>query len=86
MPSSTLSARGELGTYCPMTFQNGRPGESRLLSGRCWIWGRQVYVIGSRLADSGELLILITNARPETALRDYAQRWSIEPLFGALKI
>ncbi|EDZ97188.1 transposase IS4 family protein [Limnospira maxima CS-328] len=66
-------------------FDSLRPGEFRQLSGRRWVWGRQVYVIGSRLADSGELLILITNACPETALPDYARRWGIENLFGALK-
>jgi len=66
-------------------FDSLRPGESRQLTGRRWVWGRKVYVIGSRLADSGELLILITNARPETALSDYARRWGIENLFGALK-
>ncbi len=60
-------------------------GGSRVLSGRRWVWGRKVYVIGSRLPESGELLILITDARPETALRDYAQPWGIENMFGALK-
>ncbi|MDT9272934.1 MAG: transposase, partial [Limnospira sp. PMC 1234.20] len=33
----------------------------------------------------GELLILITNACPETALPDNARRWGIENLFGAMK-
>lgn len=66
-------------------FDSLRPGESRLLPGRRWVWGRKVYVVGSRLADTGELMILITNSRPRTALCDYAQRWGIETLFAALK-
>lgn len=66
-------------------FDSLRPGESRQLTGRRWVWRRKVYVIGSRLADSGELLILITDARPKTAMSDYARRWGIENLFGALK-
>jgi hypothetical protein len=62
-------------------FDSRRPGESHQLSGRRWVWGRQVYVISSRLDNLGELLILITDAYPETALRYSAQRWGLENLF-----
>jgi hypothetical protein len=32
-----------------------------------------------------ELLILITNHTPHSALKDYALRWNLETLFGAFK-
>ncbi len=66
------------------TFLALQPGEVKCLARKRWVWGRKVYVVGSRLADN-RLLILVTNTQPETALKDYAQRWGIETLFGALK-
>ncbi|PZU92845.1 MAG: IS4 family transposase [Leptolyngbya sp.] len=65
-------------------FANLTVGEQRVLSGKRWMWGRRVYVVATRLED-GELLILATNHRPETALADYRLRWGIETLFAALK-
>ncbi len=61
-----------------------RAGETRILSGKRWVWGRRVYVVATRLAD-GELLILATNQHPKTALADYRLRWGLETLFSALK-
>lgn len=70
-------------------FSSLAVGETRILSGRRRVWGRSVYVIGTRLKPSqkgdDEFLILITDHAPETALSDYAHRWGIETLFGALK-
>ena len=70
-------------------FANLSVGETRVLAGRHWVWGRQVYVIGTRLKPSSqgndEFLILVTNHLPHQALSDYAHRWGIETLFGALK-
>ncbi len=64
-------------------------GETRVLSGRYWVWGRPVYVIGTRLQPTrkgdDDFLILVTNHEPKSALSDYANRWGIETLFGALK-
>jgi hypothetical protein len=65
-------------------FASLRAGETRILSGKRWVWGRRVYVIATRLAD-GELLILATDHHPQTALADYRLRWGIETLFSALK-
>ena len=39
----------------------------------------------SQFEVDGELLILVIDSRPQTALRDYARRWGIETLFAALK-
>ncbi|MGD2184268.1 IS4 family transposase [Lusitaniella coriacea] len=70
-------------------FANLSVGETRILSGRHWVWGRPVYVIGTRLQPTrkgdDDFLILITNHCPQQAVSDYAQRWGIETLFGALK-
>lgn len=60
------------------------PGQTKILSKKRWVLKRKLHVLASRLAD-GELLILVTDSRPQTALRDYARRWGIETLFAALK-
>lgn len=65
-------------------FRDLKPGESRLLEGKRQVCGVEVFIIGM-LLPSGEYLILVTDKEPETALEDYAQRWEIETLFGALK-
>ena len=65
-------------------FANLKVGETRILRGKCKVWGYALYVSGTRLED-GAFLILASASRPETALRDYAKRWSIETLFGILK-
>ena len=44
----------------------------------------RVHLACKRL-DNGELLILATNANPETALAIYRKRWQIETLFAACK-
>jgi hypothetical protein len=54
------------------------------LSGRRWVWGRQVYISALRLED-GELLVVISSDSPQTAISDYAKRWGIETLFGMFK-
>lgn len=65
-------------------FAGLQVGEQRVLPNKRWVWGRQVYVVATRLAN-GELLILATNDDPETVLVDYRLRWGIETLFAALK-
>lgn len=59
-------------------------GQSLVLSHRRTMWGLQVYLVGCKLK-AGKYLIIVTNAKPKTALADYAQRWKIEVLFGILK-
>jgi hypothetical protein len=67
-----------------LLFSCLRCGESRVLRQRYRLWGNWVYVSGMRLHD-GELLIVVTPERTQRAIRDYAERWSIETLFGVLK-
>ncbi|UAJ73051.1 IS4 family transposase [Synechocystis sp. PCC 7339] len=65
--------------------------ETRVLPGKRWVWGRPVYVIGTRLKpqqksqDRDDDFLIIISHEPKTALKDYARRWGIETLFGALK-
>lgn len=67
-----------------ITFAHLQPGQSEVLSGRRWVWDRFVYVSALRLEDR-ELLIIISDDSPTTAVTDYAQRWGIETLFGMFK-
>jgi len=65
-------------------FAHLAKGQSLVLTQRRIMWGLQVYVVGGKLED-GKYLIIVTTAKPETALADYARRWDIETLFGILK-
>ncbi len=75
---------GQKSLSAAIIFAHLQPAHSEILSGRRWIWGRCVYVSALRLED-GELLIIISNDSPTTAIADYAQRWGIETLFGMFK-
>lgn len=65
-------------------FANLKPGQTRILSGRKWVWGRSVYVSALRLED-GELLIVVSSDSTSIAISDYGKRWGIETLFGMFK-
>lgn len=67
-----------------IVFAHLQPGQQEILSGCRWVWGRLVYISALRLED-GELLVVISNDSPQTAISDYAQRWGIETLFGMFK-
>lgn len=59
-----------------------------VLRGRRAICGQRLYIAGKRIlgrTKKGELLIVVTDAHPHTALQSYARRWEIETLFAALK-
>ncbi len=83
------TALGHKGVAAAQVFANLKVGETRVLSGRQWVWQCPVYVVGTRLEpdlrNEDAFLILITNVSDETAVSDYARRWGIETLFGALK-
>ncbi|HEY9768618.1 MAG TPA: IS4 family transposase [Coleofasciculaceae cyanobacterium] len=65
-------------------FAHLKPGQTQILSGRRWVWGRSVYVSALRL-DNGELLIVVSPDFCQTAISDYGKRWGIETLFGMFK-
>ena len=67
-----------------IVFAHLKPGQTQILSGRRWVWGRLVSVSALCL-DDGELLIVITPDAINSAISDYAQRWGIETLFGILR-
>lgn len=73
-------------------FRSLAIGQTQVLPGQRWVWGRPVYVIGTRLnpkqkskKTDDDFLIIITTHDPQTAVADYGNRWGIETLFGALK-
>jgi len=68
---------GQKSLSASILFAHLQHGQSEVLSGRRWIWGRCVYVSALRLED-GELLIIISDSSPATAIADYARRWGIE--------
>lgn len=59
-------------------------GQQRSLRTVRHVWGCRVYLAAQRLSAT-QWLIVISSDRPQRALSDYALRWSIELLFGALK-
>lgn len=65
-------------------FAKIKPGQTQILSGRRWVWGRSVYVSALRI-DDGELLIIVSPDSNQTAISDYAKGWGIETLFGMFK-
>ena len=65
-------------------FQNLDPGQHKVLQHRYLIASLNLAVAAARSSD-GNLVIIVTNRKPSTALKNYAQRWQIESLFKALK-
>ena len=65
-------------------FAHLQPGQTQILTGKRFVWGRLVYVSALRLDDC-QLLIVITPEPSSTAITDYGQRWGIETLFGMFK-
>ncbi|MBE9108121.1 hypothetical protein IQ273_01620 [Nodosilinea sp. LEGE 07298] len=62
--SDRLRRKGKRRQRGERVFANLKVGESRVLSGKRWVWGRRVYVVATRL-DNGELLIVATGHRPQ---------------------
>lgn len=67
-----------------VVFAHLQLGETQGLTKRRRLWGRWVYVAATRM-NNGKLLVVATDQAPETAIADYALRWSIETLFGMFK-
>jgi hypothetical protein len=63
---------GQKNLYASIIFAHLQSGQSAVLSGRRWVWGRFVYVCALRLED-GELLIIISDDSPTKAIADYAR-------------
>ena len=67
-----------------VVFADVKLSETKVLQRRRRLWGHWLYVSALRLEDYS-LLIVVTNHDNQTAIRDYAKRWSIETLFGIFK-
>lgn len=59
-------------------------GQTRLLRQPRCLWGLEVFLSAKRLGQD-DWLILVSDTYSAHSLEDYAQRWSIETLFAALK-
>lgn len=67
-----------------VVFQDLKPGQHRVLRDKRQLWGYWVYIVALRLEDQS-LLVVATQTAPQSAITDYAKRWSIETLFGIFK-
>jgi len=67
-----------------IVFSHLQIGQRSLLKRKRILWGHQVYVGALRLEDNS-LLTIIAPTYCQTIIDDYAQRWSIETLFGIFK-
>jgi len=67
-----------------VVFQDLKPGQHRVLREQRQLWGQWVYIAALRLEDQS-LLVVATQKAPQSAITDYAKRWSIETLFGIFK-
>ena len=65
-------------------FAHLQCGQTQVLPKRRRLWGRWVYLAATRM-NNNKLLVVATDQAPETAIADYALRWSIETLFGMFK-
>ena len=67
-----------------IAFADLAVGQTKILRHKRRLWGHWVYVAALRLEDNF-LLVVATQKTPESAISDYAKRWSIETLFGVYK-
>lgn len=65
-------------------FHDLRVHEQRVLRKPRWLWGHVLYLSAKRL-EEGEWLLIASEAYAAHALDEYAERWTIESLFAALK-
>lgn len=65
-------------------FARYRVGQIVTLPHARRLWGINVYVAGGRLA-GGDLLVVVSPQHSEQMIKEYAERWEIETLFGCLK-
>jgi hypothetical protein len=79
----TTDSRGRP-VHVEALFRGLTPTSERVLYGERIILGHKLYVAGLRLLD-GELLIVVTNESPGSAIKIYGFRWEIETLFSCLK-
>jgi hypothetical protein len=67
-----------------MAFADLAVGQPKVLRHKRCLWGQWVYIAALRLEDNA-LLVVATQSAPNSAISDYAKRWSMETLFGIFK-
>lgn len=72
---------GRISLKVRVLFAGLQVGQTRILRHKRQLWGHWVYIAALRLED-GSLLVVATQSKPNSAITDYAKRWSIETLFG----
>ncbi|EGV31953.1 transposase IS4 family protein [Thiorhodococcus drewsii AZ1] len=65
-------------------FQTLAVGGSRVLRQPRRLWGQKVFLSAKRL-ETNEWLLIVSESFSRQAIEEYAQRWTIETLFAALK-
>lgn len=65
-------------------FQDLSVGSTRVLRQPRRLWGQTVFLSAKRL-ENNDWLLIVSDAFSRHALEEYAQRWTIETLFAALK-
>ena len=78
------TARGHKMVAARDLFRTEKAGVGRLLLGQRRVLGEEVSLMGRRTPE-GEYVIVASSTHTDEILRDYAQRWKIETLFGCLK-
>lgn len=78
------TARGNRKVSAKNLFRTQRAGVGVLLRGARKVLGEELSLMGLRTTE-GEYVIVASSTKTEEILRDYAQRWKIENLFGCLK-
>ena len=81
---NTKLGTGKAAQTAKVMFAHLKMGQTQVLKNKRQIWGEYLYISATRLQDRSFLLIA-TPRKPKAALRDYANRWPIETLFGILK-
>ena len=66
-------------------FRHVKAGQTETWMSQRKVSGVRLYLAAARSPKSGELLIVVGQEKPESLVTGYAQRWSIEVLFGNLK-
>lgn len=77
-------ASGRKRLSAKVLFADLKVGQTKVLRHKRRLWGHWVYLSALRLEDRS-LLVIATQKAPQSALSDYAKRWSIETLFGIFK-
>jgi hypothetical protein len=78
------NARGTKRVQARNLFRTRRAGVGVLLCGKRKVLGEEVSLMGMRTQE-GEYVMVASSDETEEILKEYAQRWKIETLFGCLK-